>query len=280
MHPICATCGVQFAECEQPPEVCPVCVDERQFVGWAGQRWTTLEALRGGHRLALRDEGDGLIGIGCEPRFAIGQRALLVPARPSEGVGRNLLWDCISLIDDAAVRAVEGLGGLGGIAISHPHFYASMVEWSRALGGVPIWLHVDDREWVMRPDPAIRFWEGEKLELGSGLTLLRLGGHFPGGQVLHWADAAEGRGALLSGDIVQVVQDRRFVSFMRSYPNFIPLSAAAVRRIEERLEPYSFERIYGGWFDLVVRRDAKAALQRSAERYLRALEGPDPDLRR
>ena len=90
--------------------------------------------------------------------------------------------------------------------------------------------------------------------------------------MLHWADAADGRGALLSGDIVQVVQDRRFVSFMRSYPNFIPLPAAAVRRIAERLEPVRFERIYGGWFDLVVRADGKAALRRSAERYIRALE--------
>jgi glyoxylase-like metal-dependent hydrolase (beta-lactamase superfamily II) len=273
MHPICVTCGVQLAECERPPEVCPVCADERQFVGWGGQRWTTLEALRGGHRLAVRDEGDGLLGIGSEPRFAIGQRALLVPATPNDARGRNLLWDCISLIDDAAARVVEAAGGLGGIAISHPHFYSSMVEWSQAFGGVPIWLHADDREWVMRPDPAIRFWEGEQLELGSGLTLVRLGGHFPGGQVLHWPDAADGGGALLSGDIVQVVQDRRFVSFMRSYPNFVPLPAAAVRRIVERLEPYPFERIYGGWFDLVVRADGKAALRRSAERYVRALEG-------
>ena len=87
---------------------------------------------------------------------------------------------------------------------------------------------------------------------------------------------ADGRGALLSGDIVQVVQDRRFVSFMRSYPNFIPLSAAAVRRIVDRLEPLAFERIYGGWFDLVVREGAKAALRRSAERYLGAIESEAP----
>ncbi len=273
MHPICVTCGVQFAESERPPEVCPVCVDERQFVGWAGQRWTTLAALRGSHRLALRDEGDGLLGIGT--RAALCDRAAGAAGAGETGrrSGRNLLWDCISLVDEAAVRVVEGLGGLGGIAISHPHFYASMVEWSRAFGGVPIWLHADDRAWVMRSDPAIRFWEGERLDLGAGLTLVRLGGHFPGGQVLHWADGADGRGALLSGDIVQVVQDRRCVSFMRSFPNFIPLSAGAVRRIVERLEPFPFERIYGGWFDLIVREDAKAALRRSAERYLRALAG-------
>ena len=125
---------------------------------------------------------------------------------------------------------------------------------------------------VMRPDPAIRFWQGETLEIGDGLTLVRLGGHFKGAQVLHWAGGADGRGVLLAGDILQVVQDRRFVSFMYSYPNYIPLPAATVRRMALRLEPYPFERIYGAWFDAVVRADGKAALRRSAERYLRALE--------
>jgi glyoxylase-like metal-dependent hydrolase (beta-lactamase superfamily II) len=271
MHAICVTCGTQFAATEAPPESCPICADERQFVGWAGQEWTTLEALCGRHRLALKDE-DGLLGLGTEPRFAIGQRALLVPAPVRAGPGGNVLWDCISLIDQAAVRVIEALGGLGAIAISHPHYYTSMVEWSRAFGGAPIYLHADDRQWVMRPDPAVVFWEGETLELGPGLTLLRLGGHFAGGQVLHWADGAEGRGVLLAGDILQVVQDRRFVSFMYSYPNYIPLPAATVRRMVARLEPYAFERVYGAWFGAVVRANAKAAVRRSAERYVRALE--------
>jgi glyoxylase-like metal-dependent hydrolase (beta-lactamase superfamily II) len=272
MHAICTTCGTQFAASAGPPAACPVCDDERQFVGWAGQEWTTLDDLRARHRLALKDEGDGLLGIGCEPRFAIGQRALLVPAPARGGAGRNVLWDCISLLDDAAVRVVQAHGGLSAIAISHPHYYTTMVEWSRAFGGVPIYLHADEREWVMRPDPAIVFWEGEQLDLGDGLTLLRLGGHFAGAQVLHWAGGAEGRGVVLAGDILQVVQDRRFVSFMYSYPNYIPLSAASVRRMVEALEPYPFERVYGAWFGAVVRADAKAAVRRSAERYLRALE--------
>jgi glyoxylase-like metal-dependent hydrolase (beta-lactamase superfamily II) len=268
MHAICVTCGTQFAASEMPPERCPICEDERQFIGWAGQEWTTLEELRARHRLALKDEGDGLLGIGTEPKFAIGQRALLVPAR----AGENVLFDCISLIDDAAVRVVEAQGGLSAIAISHPHYYSSMVEWSRAFGGAPIYLHADEREWVMRPDPRVVLWEGEKLAIGDGLTLVRLGGHFAGAQVLHWAGGADGRGALLAGDILQVVQDRRFVSFMYSYPNYIPLSAATVRRMLETLEPYLFERVYGAWFGAVVRADGKAAVRRSAERYLRALE--------
>ena len=183
-----------------------------------------------------------------------------------------MLWDCISLIDRAAIRVVEAQGGLGAIAISHPHYYASMVEWSRAFDGAPIYLHADDRRWVMRPDPAIVFWEGDALEIGDGLTLLRLGGHFAGAQVLHWSGGAAGRGVLLAGDILQVVQDRRFVSFMYSYPNYIPLPAATVRRMVRMLEPYPFERVYGAWFGAVVRADAKRAVQRSAERYVQALE--------
>jgi hypothetical protein len=271
MHAICITCGTQFAESERPPERCPICDDERQYVGWAGQAWITLEQLCARHRLALKDEGDGLLGIGTEPKFAIGQRALLVPAAARDGPGSNVLWDCISLIDRAAIRVVEAQGGLGAIAISHPHYYTSMVEWSHAFGGAPIYLHADDRHWVMRPDPAIVFWEGDALEIGDGLTLLRLGGHFAGGQVLHWSGGAGG-GTLLAGDILQVVQDRRFVSFMYSYPNYIPLPAATVRRMVRMLEPYPFERVYGAWFGAVVRADAKRAVQRSAERYVQALE--------
>jgi glyoxylase-like metal-dependent hydrolase (beta-lactamase superfamily II) len=141
-----------------------------------------------------------------------------------------------------------------------------MVEWARAFDA-PVHLHAADREWVMRPDERIEFWDGETRELGEGLTLLRLGGHFAGGTVLHWAAGD----ALLSGDIVQVVQDRRWVSFMYSYPNLIPLPAEAIHRIVAALEPYEFDRIYGAWWDAVVRADGKAAVRRSAERYLRAL---------
>jgi glyoxylase-like metal-dependent hydrolase (beta-lactamase superfamily II) len=177
----------------------------------------------------------------------------------------------MSLVDDEAVRAVQARGGLDAIAISHPHFYSAMVEWSRAFGGVPIYLHSDDRDWIMRPDQAIVTWSEEEREITPGLTLIRCGGHFPGSSVLHWAGGAGGHGALLTGDTVMVAMDRRHVSFMRSYPNLLPLSGATVRRIAERLLQYDFERIFGGWFDRVVRQDAKAALQRSAERYLQAL---------
>jgi hypothetical protein len=87
---------------------------------------------------------------------------------------------------------------------------------------------------------------------------------------------AGGRGALLAGDIIQVVQDRRYVSFMRSYPNLIPLSAASVYRIVQRIEPLGFERIYGAWWQRNVLSDGKSAVQRSADRYLHALDARSP----
>jgi hypothetical protein len=256
---LCATCSTQYPHSERPPAACPICEDERQYVPEDGQKWTTLDELRGDHHAVIREELPGLLGIGCEPSFAIGQRALLV-----EGI----LWDCQALLDDEIVSRV---GTLDGIAISHPHYYSTMVEWAHAFH-CPIYVHADDREWVMRPDPSIVYWEGEQHELKPGLTLLRLGGHYAGGQVLHcssgdWAsgDWAEG-GAILSGDIVMVIPDRRYVSFMWSYPNLIPLPAQTVLDIAEKLEPWPFEKIVGAWWDRIVRSDGKGAVRRSAER--------------
>jgi len=224
-----------------------------------------LDDLRKTHRADIREEEAGLTGLGCEPSFAIGQRALLV-----ETPGGNVLWDCISLLDDELVEAVRSRGGLSAIAISHPHYYSSLVEWSRAFDA-PVYLHAADREWVQRPDPAIVFWEGDCHELEPGIVLLRLGGHYPGGTVLHWAAGQGGRGVLLSGDIVQVVSDRRWVSFMYSYPNLIPLPAATVTGMVAALGPYPFARLYGAWYGRVVD-DAKAAVERSAARYVSALD--------
>ena len=162
-------------------------------------------------------------------------------------------------------------GGLAAIAISHPHFYSSMVEWSRAFDA-PIVLHADNQPWVMRPDDAVQYWQGETFTALPDLTLVRCGGHFPGSCVLHWADGADGRGALFTGDTITVVRDRRYVSFMYSYPNLVPLSPGAVMRIVAAVEPYAFDRIYGGWKDDIVTQDAKEAVRRSAERYIAHLQ--------
>ena len=260
---ICVQCGTQFAETAEPPAGCPICEDDRQFVRRTGQEWTTLKRLQDERHNRIENEAPQLLGIGTEPEFAIGQRALVL-----QSPGGNLLWDCITLLNDQTVAEINSRGGIRGIAISHPHFYSGMVEWAERFDA-QIFLHAADRGWVMRKNRRIEFWEGTTLSPWDDLTLINAGGHFEGGTVLHWPAGGNGRGALLTGDIIQVVQDRRYVSFMRSYPNLIPLGPAALHRILEKIKPFTFEQIYGAWWKANVLTDAKAAVARSAERYLR-----------
>jgi glyoxylase-like metal-dependent hydrolase (beta-lactamase superfamily II) len=174
------------------------------------------------------------------------------------------------LLDEKTIAEVNTRRGIRAIVISHPHFYSSMVEWAEHFDA-QIFLHAADRAWVMRESPRIQFWEGTTLSLWDELTLVNCSGHFEGGTVLYWPAGANGKGALLTGDIITVVQDRRYVSFMRSYPNLIPLGPAEINRIRETTEPFFFDQIYGGWWNANVLSDAKAAVARSAERYLRAI---------
>jgi len=260
---VCRTCGTQYPPSDDPPGACPICEDPRQYVPAGGQVWLPWDEVVAGHAADVRDD-HGILGIGCAPELGIGQRALLV-----KSAAGNVLWDCVPFLDADLVRRVAEEGGLAAIAISHPHFYTAMVEWAHAFG-CPVWLHEAERKWVMRPDPLVRFWSGETQSLGGGLTLVRCGGHFEGAQALHWQE----RRALLSGDVVMVVPDRRYVSFMYSYPNLIPLPPSRVRAIAAALEPFAFETIHGAWWGRVIEADGSAVVRRSAERYVRAVGEP------
>jgi hypothetical protein len=265
----CVTCGTQFPEASRPPERCPICEDERQYVGPDGQEWTTLERLRTTHKNTIRREEEGLYSINTEPKAGIGQRAFLIQTPKG-----NLLWDCVPLIDDATVARIKELGGIAEIAISHPHYYTSMVEWSRAFDA-PIHLHEAERPWVMRPDPCIRFWKGESQTLLGTLPVVRTGGHFEGYQVLLWPSGAGGKGVLMAGDQPQICMDPKQVSFMWSYPNYIPLNPPTIRHVLKCLEALEYDRIYGAFTVRgkgVVATGGKDVVRNSAERYLRAIQ--------
>jgi hypothetical protein len=262
---ICSTCGTSFPDTSSPPRNCPICEDERQYVPAAGQLWTTPEKLGSAHVNAWRQLETELFEIHTHPRFAIGQRALLLRTPQ-----KNILWDCISLLDEATEALILQLGGLDAIAISHPHYYTCMQDWAHRFD-CPVYLHAADSEWIMRPDPSLQLWQGETLEIAQGTTLLRLGGHFPGGAVLHWAKGAEGGGAILSGDIVQVAPYVSRVSFLWSYPNMMPLSENTVRRIADTLASRKYDRIYGAFPGRQVMSDAASAVARSAGRYIELL---------
>ena len=262
---ICTACGTQYADNYLKPDACAVCDEERQYVPARGQSWTTLEQLQQSHMNAWREYRPGVTGIGAG--FAIGQRALLL-----QTAGGNVLWDCVATLDAATVTALKARGGLKAIAISHPHFYTTMVDWAQAFD-CPIHLHAADKDWIMRHDPAIRLWQGDTLSLWDGVTLVRCGGHFEGGAVLHWQDDRQPGGVVCSGDILTVTTDRRWLSFMRSYPNFIPLSAREVDHIGAAMAPFAFDTLYGHYFDRVIETGAKAVLDKSVARYLAAVNG-------
>jgi glyoxylase-like metal-dependent hydrolase (beta-lactamase superfamily II) len=264
---ICATCGNHYRDQESAPSACVICADERQWVPSSGQRWTTAaELAAAGHRGDIRPVEPGLLGVGVDPPVAIGQRGLVIQTPAG-----NLLWDPPGFVDEQAIAAVREIGGLSVVSASHPHFYGSMVEWSRAFGA-QILLPEADAHWLTRPDPAVRTWSGSAPVL-PGVTLVQCGGHFPGSAVAHWADGADGAGVLLTGDTIFVTPGEDRVTFVWSAPNRLPLPERAVRRVVEAVRPYRFDRIYGGWWRPVLRTGAHEILEASASRYIEFVRG-------
>lgn len=262
---LCANCGTQFRDRADPPDACPICRDDRQYVARSGQAWTTMPELASTHAVRLEPDGD-LLGVGVTPTFAIPQRALHV--RTDAG---TILWDCTSLVTPGAVDALEARGGVDLIAISHPHFYSAMVEWSDAFGGIPILLHAADRDWIQRPARQIVHWDGDTHRLSPTVCLYRCAGHFPGSTLLHWTAAPHGRSVILAGDTLHVTADRRHVTFMYSVPNYVPAHPDRVTELRDRLADLPIDDIYGFTWHLNVIGDGRRALDRSIDRYLAAV---------
>lgn len=259
----CATCGV---ENELDDEVCAICADERQYLPPGGQRWTTSdERAAEGCEIEIGGLEPDLFGLTARPKADIGQTALLV--RTPAG---NLLWDVPGYLDEEAVTAVEELGGVAAIMASHPHMYGAQLQWARAFGAT-VWVSEGDRKWVRREGAEIRTWT-EPFEVLPGILAVQLGGHFPGSAVAQWSAGASGRGVLLTGDTIAAVPAAGWVSFQRSYPNRIPLSAAVVERVSSAALGLRFDRLYDN-FGGIVADSAAAAVERSAARYASWVRG-------
>jgi hypothetical protein len=266
---ICATCGVEHADGRG---VCPVCADERQWVPADGQHWTTLAELStDGRRTRLRELEPGLLELTADPKVGIGQSAFVV-----SGEAGVVLWDPVGFVDDAAVEGIASYGPVLAITASHPHMFGAQLEWSRRLGDAPVLVCEPNLKWVSRQGGAVSSWTASR-ELAPGLTLHQLGGHFRGSAVLHWAAGAGGRGVLLSSDTIHGNPDRATVTFLRSYPNRIPLSPAVVERIASAAESLQFDRLYDN-FAHAIDTDASAAVRRSADRYIAWVRGDHDDL--
>lgn len=118
---ICVTCGTQYPPSADPPAACPICEDERQYVGPNGQQWTTLEQMRGRYHNRFTPLEPGVTAIQTEQVFAIGQQAFLL-----ETPHGNVLWETLTYLDETTVAEIARRGGVTAISISHAHYYATM----------------------------------------------------------------------------------------------------------------------------------------------------------
>lgn len=262
---LCATCGVEHAH--PLPDVCAICADERQYLPVDGiQRWSTLDDLQLNHSIDVWEIEPGLYGLTTTPSVGIGHRPVLV--QTPEG---NLLWDPPAYIDQNAINQITRLGGIRWIAASHPHMYGVQMEWSKAFNDAPVYVNEKDAEWLARSGDAIVPWDGN-IELNPGLKLIRVGGHFPGSSIVLW-HGRDDKGIVLSGDAFIPVAAEGWLTFLRSYPNRLPLSGGTVKRIADQVQQLDFDRIYGNFHDRVIAKDGKQSVKQSAERHIAWVSG-------
>lgn len=257
---ICATCGTQY-----PPgylqNSCLICEDDRQYVPDEGQQWTNRATLSGNHHSVVREIKPRLYEINLQPKFGIGQRALLV-----QSAGGNILWDCIPLIDEPLIAFIQQAGGIRAMAISHPHYYSNQAEWS-AQFDCPVYLPETEKDFVVYPGDHIRFWKGSGHDFWDGIRVIRIGGHFLGSSVLRVPGISK-QGTLLCGDTFNLSPSRKHFSVMYSYPNKIPLPVREVQRIRTLMASLDFDEVYGFWSYQNLTDSAKSVMLQSLDRYV------------
>ncbi|MCW3110456.1 MAG: beta-lactamase [Segetibacter sp.] len=256
---ICTTCGVQYEPSDAPPASCPICEDDRQYVNPFGQSWTTLQNLNQRHKNIIELVAPNVYAIYTTPSFAIGQRAHLIISP-----GGNILWDCITNLDASTIALINALGGIKAIATSHPHYFSTIAEWSKAFGDVPVYVHALDAQWLRRKPDAIELWKDDALNLWDQMKLILCGGHFPGACILY---SPYNEGSLFVGDTIQVAPDLKTVSFMYSYPNLIPLPKKDIFQIQDAVKDLQYNVMFGA-FGRYIKTNAKASMELSIKRYL------------
>lgn len=271
---ICVACGQQYSASD-PEDInneCFICLDDRQFVPEGGQAWTTLQTMRESgkyHNVIQETLQEKLWSIATTPKFGIGQRAIFV----QEG---NVLWDCISYLDAATVDFLNSKGGLKAICISHPHYYATSIEWAKQFG-CKVWIFADDANWITRTSELYQMLRPvdndalhHEVRITEDLSMVKIGGHFDGSAVLH---SISGRYVLV-GDTISLTPGNRRITIMYSYPNMIPLPVKTISKVcWPRLAVLDYEAIYGKFLGEQLLQSAKDATKESLELYCRKLGG-------
>jgi glyoxylase-like metal-dependent hydrolase (beta-lactamase superfamily II) len=262
---ICETCGTQYREEVQFTGVCPICNDDRQYIGDNGQRWTDTDELKKGHKVKISQVNERLYTLKMETAFALGQRAFLVLSPNG-----NVLWDCIPLLDDATIDFINSKGGLKAIVFSHPHYYSTMNEWAAAFN-CPIYIHQGDREFIFYSTDAVKLWEGDLQPLWDDLSIIHIGGHFPGSCLLR-AGTLSSKGAILVGDSFYLSKSKRHIAVMYSYPNQILLTKKEFAEVRRKSAGLTFDTLYCAFDGQNLEGNAYEVFSTSIQRYLDSYE--------
>ncbi len=257
---ICTTCGTQYPPNQPLPELCPICNDDRQYLPETGQNWTRLAELNKTHQVRISQLSAQIWSLKMQPDFAIANRALLV-----QSPGGNILWDCMPLLDEQTEDFIRSVGGLKAIAFSHPHYYTTMNEWA-ARFACPVYIHENDRPWILYPGEAIRLWNGARHELWDGIQIIHTGGHFPGSCVLHLPSETD-RGTLLCGDSLLLSRSKRHLAVMFSYPNQILLPRDEFAAFDGRTAGLAFDNLHGAFDHQDLTGNAMTVFTTSMQRY-------------
>lgn len=258
---ICTACGTQYPPVNIAPELCTICMDDRQYIPEKGQTWTTLDELAGSYSIIIKKLKDSLFELKMAPSFAIGQRAFLVVTP-----GGNILWDCISLLNEPTVEFIKSKGGLKAIAFSHPHYYTTMNEWAGVFD-CPVYIHQKDEQWIMNKGSHISLWTGIEKGLWDGIRVINIGGHFPGSSILHVPFLSPGA-TVLCGDTFYISPSKKHMAVMYSYPNRIPLPLQEVQRIKNQMLQLPFDSMHGFYEFQDIYLNAKEILEISLGKYV------------
>jgi hypothetical protein len=261
----CTTCGTQFPPGQPLPDLCPICNDDRQYINDKGQTYITPDELNKQYSVKISKINEQLYTIKMIPDFAIGQRAFLVISP-----GGNVLWDCIPLLNEAIIAFIKSKGGLKAIAFSHPHYYSNMNEWAAEFN-CPVFIHEDDKEWIQYKSNYIQLWDGETKPLWDNISIINIGGHFPGSSVLY-LPAQSAKGTLLSGDTLYIAHSKRHVAVMHSYPNQILLTKKEFASVYKKSAGIEFDTMRGAFEGQELTGNAKEIFEASMKRYLNGYE--------
>jgi glyoxylase-like metal-dependent hydrolase (beta-lactamase superfamily II) len=258
---ICTACGTTFPEESTLPDVCPICEDDRQYVPNGVQTWASATDLARDHLVEIRELNQSLYELKLSPEFAIGQRAFLVAAPDG-----NILWDCIPLLDEAAIEFVRSKGGIRAIALSHPHFYSNMNDWANEFD-CPIYIHEADEQWIFNNSERVELWSGSEKTFWDGVKIHNIGGHFAGSSILHIPFLSP-EGTILCGDTFVVSPSKTHLAVMHSYPNKIPLPISEIEKVRLRMKEIKFDTLHAWHPTQSIEMGAQRILEISLSRYI------------